>query len=127
MSFKRKFTGTEIVIYLTMALIPVILGGSIYLDCKDPRVEKVTVQRTYTRTHGNQDSVRTDFMVEVIHPNGDVEVLKNVDSLFWGKWNSADVQAQLLPDRQVTIKTAGIRNHFLSAFRNIIELQHVEK
>lgn len=47
------------------------------------------------------------------------EVFKNTDNLFLMKFNSSDVQGQLVKDSTYTVKVYGWRVPFLSMYRNI--------
>lgn len=51
------------------------------------------------------------------------EVFENTDALFFGKWNSADLQNQLKVGETYNVKVAGCRITYLSSFRNIIEIK----
>lgn len=53
-------------------------------------------------------------------------VLSNEDSLLQGKWNSADVQAQLEEGHVYRIHTNGIRIPLFSDFPNIGSVQEVK-
>lgn len=47
------------------------------------------------------------------------EVFKNTDNIFLMKFNSSDVQGQLVKDSTYTVKVYGWRVPFLSMYRNI--------
>lgn len=49
--------------------------------------------------------------------------LANTDSLWHGKWNSADLQGQLTEGETYTVRIVGWRNGFFSTFPNLIEIQ----
>lgn len=55
----------------------------------------------------------------------DREVFENVDSLYRRKWNSSDVQGELIRHCTYDLKVYGLRNNFLSMYRNIISAEHV--
>lgn len=50
-------------------------------------------------------------------------VLANGDNPFWGKYNSADIWAQIPDQGKMTVHLVGIRNGFFSWFPNIIEVR----
>jgi len=45
---------------------------------------------------------------------------ENTDTVWFLKWNSSDVQGQMLQGKKVNIKTSGIRFTWLSWYPNII-------
>ena len=55
----------------------------------------------------------------------DKGVFENTDSMIRGKWNSSDLQNQLidLQGKEVTLKVCGWRVNWLSWYPNILEIQ----
>lgn len=54
------------------------------------------------------------------------EVITNTDSILFGKYNSADIQAALSVGEKVTIKTAGHRDNLFSMYENAISVKEVK-
>lgn len=54
------------------------------------------------------------------------EVFENTDSLLRGKFNSSDIQGQLQRGCTYDFEVYGFRNHFLSTYRNIIDVKPVK-
>lgn len=50
----------------------------------------------------------------------------NADSLYHGKWNSADIQGKIVAGRTYRIKVCGWRFGFLSWFRNILTVTEIK-
>lgn len=53
----------------------------------------------------------------------DDETFQNVDTIWYFKWNSSDVQGKLKPNQTYKVKVYGWRIPFFSSYRNIV---HVE-
>lgn len=54
------------------------------------------------------------------------EVFKIEDNLFIGKFNSSDLYNQIEIGKQYKIKTTGVRNNFMSWYRNINSIELCE-
>lgn len=52
----------------------------------------------------------------------DTEVFENTDDIFFGKFNSSDVQSMLHVDSTYSAEVVGWRIPFLSSYRNIIKV-----
>jgi hypothetical protein len=52
------------------------------------------------------------------------EVFKNVDSVWFWKWDSASVQAKMQVGKTYTVRASGYRIPFFSMKPNIIEVEH---
>lgn len=78
----------------------------------------VTVQDKYTKRYGQNESDR--YVFEILYDNGDVEVVQNTDTLWWGKFNSADFYANIEKGKKYNITLAGWRIPIFSSFRNIV-------
>lgn len=53
----------------------------------------------------------------------ETEVFENTDTFLFFKWNSSDVQGQLIPGHMYRVRVYGFRVPFLSMYRNIIEVK----
>lgn len=86
-------------------------------------------------THASKPDKKVQFTVDdkTVKPGKDSgylvftkdEVFENSDSLFRGKWNSSDIQNQLKEGCTYEATVYGFRNHFLSAYRNIVQAKHI--
>lgn len=54
------------------------------------------------------------------------DTYQNIDSFWWLKYNSSDVQGQLVPGKKITAKISGLRFGFFSWYPNIIEVEKAE-
>lgn len=71
-------------------------------------------------------SEKTHYCVVVAKDDGTEEVLENTDSVWWGKWNSADFQAHFEPNKKFHFTVYGWRIPFLTAFRNVVGAEPLE-
>lgn len=55
------------------------------------------------------------------------KVIANTDLIFKGKFNSADIQAQLKVGEKVKVKTIGYRVPFLNFYPNLYEIEKVRE
>ncbi|WP_412036347.1 DUF1523 family protein [Bacillus pacificus] len=78
-----------------------------------------TVVDKYTKRQEDTDK----FFVVLEDERGDTHVLENTDSMFVGKYDSADVQAKLKKGEKYEIMTFGWRSHVWSMYPNITEIK----
>lgn len=54
------------------------------------------------------------------------DVYENIDTVWFLKWNSSDVQGQLLPETKVKAHITGLRFGFFSWYPNIISVEKID-
>lgn len=95
---------------------PIIQNGS---------KETITVVIGSTEVKTKSGEETQTYLVNVVFPNGNTEVLQSSDSLVHGKWNSADVYFKLKdnPGKIFKLTVVGKRVPFLSWNRNILTIE----
>lgn len=83
------------------------------------------VDNTYIKRTGGGDNPGDSFFVVVDKEGGGQEVFQNDDSVFFGKFNSADVQAKMKVGSRVRFKAIGWRWPLFSVFRNIVKVEQL--
>lgn len=86
-------------------------------ESREPIIGIVTDK--YTKRMSDTDK----FFIVIEEENGTSRVLENTDSLFVGKYDSADVQAQVRKGKKYEIETFGIRSQVMSMYPNVIEVK----
>jgi len=79
-----------------------------------------TVTKTERITTGSGEDIRSKYLVFTTE-----ETFENTDCLWYGKYNSSDIQGRLVPGTY-SMKVYGWRIPFLSSYRNIVEIQEVK-
>lgn len=77
-----------------------------------------TIQVKVTKTERINSGTESKYLVYTEN-----EVFENVDTLLYGKFDSADVQGKLADNKTHTVKVTGIRIPFLSWYRNIVSVE----
>lgn len=104
---------------LTVFGIILLLGLFYYIERGSAEFIKVKIRKTYSKVVSNGDnSVKNQYMVATA-----VETFKNVDSLLNGKFNSSDLQSDLIINKTYLLKVVGIRIPFFSSYRNVISVE----
>lgn len=115
---------------LLFKIVPaVILAGAVgagtiavKYQTAEPTTQRVTVVDKDRHVSGNlEDGIDSKYIVFT-----DKEVFENTDSAIRGKMNSSDVQAQLHVGCTYDITAYGFRSNWLSIYRNISKIEHVE-
>ncbi len=105
---------------LLMWFAPLVVFGlpGAVLSYTNVQEQEVQVIDLESRRSGESEELR------LVHTNSGV--FMNSDTLWWFKFNSSDVQSQLILAKQsgkkVRIKTAGTRIPFFSQYPNILEI-----
>jgi len=79
---------------------------------------QITVTKTDRIVESNGENVHSKYIVYT-----ETESFENTDSLAFGKFNSSDLQGQLLPGKTYVVKVYGWRIPFLSQYRNIVKIE----
>lgn len=85
-----------------------------------------TMKNTYTVTITDKQVKRSndsDKYLIYTKTDGKTRVFKNTDSLLEGKFNSADVYAELEIGKTYDIETYGYRIPFCSMYENIVDVE----
>lgn len=128
MSSRKWSTLTVVVIAIAFLIGPAaccILGGNAVMFVPDRlTVSEVTgiVTDKYIKRYNDADY----FHIVVQKKDGTTEVFQNRDTVWWKKFNSADVQQQIKMDKKYELTVTGWRIPFLSQFRNIVQFAPVD-
>ena len=97
-----------------------LLGGcsAVFQLATQETIEGVVVD-DYVKRVGEKDR----FFIVIKTDDGEDHVLMNKDSIWWRKWNSADVQQDLDEDVRYSVTTTGLRWGPMSWFPNIVEYE----
>lgn len=100
-----------------LAMGAIIAAPLLYLQYCDPRIEYVTIQEKTIRIKNIENKTSQDYLIYT-----DKGVFEVSDQLFYMKFNSSDIYAQLKVDSKVQIKVCGRRVPFFSMYPNIIKV-----
>lgn len=111
-----------LVIVAMFFICPIVAcGPNFYMETQTKDVVTGTIQDKYIKRFSSEGA--DSFMMEVKKDSGETEIFSNGDSMFNGKWNSADVQASVKNGDRVRIYVYGWRIPIISMFRNIYKLE----
>lgn len=113
--------GTGKLFLIGGVLISLVWGGSAWLHFSTVETVDVNVKRAERQCSGSGDSLECKYIVFT-----DNEVFQNVDSLLALKFNSSDIQNQLMDGGSYTFKVNGIRSQAFSLYRNILEIEKIK-
>ncbi len=100
-----KITGMVVLVFLGLA-------GSLAITAKN---EKVNIQVTGKDRSTNQEGTS---VYQVYTKN---ETFRMSDTLYYGKWNTADRYSKLQKGKSYSCLASGIRVPLLSIFRNLVD------
>ena len=111
--------------FALIVLVVVVFIGvfSIFESYVNPETIQGTVVDSYIKRYGESDY----FHVVVQFDNGSKEIFKNRDALWFGKFNSADVQQTIEIGKRYEFDIRGTRWPLMSWFRNIVEVHPITK
>jgi hypothetical protein len=97
-----------------------------FIMCVKPYLWAEYVTGTVTEKQVKRSS-GSDIYLVFFKEDGErlVEPFKNVDCNYRFKWNSSTVQANLEVGKKYRLKVSGVRNEFLSWYRNIISYKEI--
>lgn len=122
-----RWAGLKVAIYLQIAILILIAVLALLVITTGLPYERLTV-KGFDATVSSQllcGPEKTKYCLVVTYEDGQEEVLQNVDSFWWWKWNSADYQAALQPGNRYHFKVYGWRWPLFSMFRNIIAAEPI--
>jgi hypothetical protein len=99
-------------VFLILGTIALPIGLTYDYAHHNPRTEECTVTE---KDRGGENGSYRVYTEEC-------GVLANQDSMWLGKYDSADVWAQIEPGQTYTFRIVGWRNEFFSNFPNIVEI-----
>lgn len=104
---------------LKLIILIIVLISSLFIlsGCSTNEVETNEV----SDNQNNASEERDLYMIGTEN-----EVFKIEDNLFIGKFNSSDLYNQIEIGKQYKIKTTGVRNNFMSWYRNINSIELCE-
>ena len=117
---RRRFGLTGVFMAAIGLGITGVVGTNVAYQVSGPETVRVTVTDKDREVHGSGKDTTSKYMVYT-----DREVFENTDSLLRGKFNSSDVQGQLVEGGTYDLTVYGFRNNFFSIFRNITDVKHV--
>lgn len=109
----------------TIVILLIILGtllsatGLYFIQYSNEETIEIVVKDKYIKRKSNDDI----YMVV----SEDDETYKIMDMIFIGKFNSTDLYNQLEIGKRYKITTTGIRNNFLSEYKNINKIEEMEE
>ena len=114
MNESELFTWISVALILIFGLVSPFIGELILLQ-NEHQYKNVTVVDKYVKRYDNTDK----FFIVIKMKNNEIKILENRDSITNGKFNSADLQAEIKVNETYNIYSYGYRIHFLSMFENI--------
>jgi hypothetical protein len=103
---------------ITLFIVGLLAISPMYAYLTDETIT-VTIKDKERIVTGSGTGISSKFLVYT-----DGEVFENTDSLWYWKWDSADVQNELEVGQTYTVKVYGWRVPFLSMFRNVVEVNN---
>jgi hypothetical protein len=104
----------------------IIVAALIFVWFAKEPILAYSLSREVSFTVSKTERVTTQVSSKYIVWSKEGDVYENVDSVWFLKFNSSDVQGKLLPDTQVTAKVTGLRFGFFSWYPNIISVKDLQ-
>ena len=103
------------------AVVAGLLGADYALQKSSEDTVRVTVTGKDVITSGSDGNVSSKYLIYA-----DNETFENEDALWYGKYNSSDVQRTLEAGKTYDLKVNGYRIPFFSVYRNILKARPVQ-
>lgn len=100
------------------------LTGCQNLIQNDPVTCKITDKDRSTSS--SKDGSKSVFRIYTEGCGADNETLGLADNALAGNWNASDMYAKIKVGKTYELKTVGIRNGFVSSFREITKFEEVK-
>lgn len=131
--FTTKFETLAIRLFCAGALILIVCGIT-YIDNYEyigekPQTVEVKLDKIVMRSKSSSKKDKSNeiyYLYSFVKDNGDVITCKNEDSSYISKFNSGDYEARLKEGRKYKLTYIGKRNHWLSNYPNIVDLQEIK-
>lgn len=107
----------KMVIALIVSIVLIAPATTLFVAYGTDTTVTFTVKDKERVTIGNGGTISSKYLIYT-----DKEVYENTDSVWYWKWDSADLYSQLEPGKTYTARVYGFRVPFLSWFRNIISV-----
>lgn len=114
--------------------ITLLICGIIYIDNYEyigekPKTVEVKLDKITMRSKSSSKKDKSNeiyYLYSFVKDNGEVITCKNEDASYIGKYNSGDYEAILKEGRRYKLTYIGKRNHFMSNYPNIVDLQEIK-
>lgn len=112
------------VAYLFVIAILLLISGCSSLIMQKGNVETIegVITDEYVKRYDDSDY----FHIVITTDDGESHILQNKDALWWGKFDSADVQQDIVEGGRYRLTVAGWRVRFLSWFPNVVEYERLD-
>ena len=108
------------VIILIVLFVLMIGSCNCYINYGTAEDITITVTEKDRIVQGSGDSISSKYL---IFTNG--EVFQNTDTIWYGKFDSTDIQGRIKPGKTYKVTVCGWRIPFWSMYRNIVKVQNV--
>jgi hypothetical protein len=111
-------------VYFVLIIFLLIISGCSSLIMQKGNVETIegTVTDEYVMRYNDSDY----FHIVIETDDGESHILQNKDAMWWGKWDSADVQQEIVEGGRYRLTVAGWRVRFMSWFPNVVEYERLD-
>lgn len=131
--FTTKYETFATRLFLAGALVLVICGIT-YIDNYEyigekPHTVEVKLDKITMRSKSSSKKDKSNdiyYLYSFVKDNGEVITCKNEDASYINKFNSGDYEAILKEGRRYRLTYIGKRNHFMSSYPNISNLQEIK-
>ena len=120
-SSSNDFSLSHCLIIIGIILVATILWDIICLNTQNTYTAIITDKGI--KRGGKSDK----YLIYTELEDGEILVLENTDELFYGKFNSSDMYADLKVGETYTFKVIGFRIPLFSSYQNIIDYKLIEK
>lgn len=128
----RRSRGSKLVSYIFLGVVIVlmvaILAGNFIIAKTTRQTIIATVTDKDIKRDKNSDKNKEAediYMVYTKDENGEVHVFVNKDTLYYLKWNSSNVYAEIEVGKTYEFDVYGLRIPFMSMYQNIIKVTEV--
>lgn len=109
----------KLAVFSTVAVLFVGAVTKVGITYGNKQVHQGVITEKYNKRTANTD----DFFIVLDHE----EVIQNTDVMFYGKFNSADIQARLKKNETVKVTTIGYRIPLLSIYPRAVKISEVQE
>ena len=115
-------------------VLVLLICGIIYIDNYEyigekPHTVEVKLDKITMRSKSSSKKDKSNdiyYLYSFVKDNGEVVTCKNEDASYINKFNSGDYEAILKEGRRYKLTYIGKRNHFMSSYPNISNLQEIK-
>lgn len=106
-------------IFSTIAILVIGAAIAVGINYGNKQVHQGVITEKYNKRTADSD----DFFIVLDNK----KVIQNTDVLFYGKFNSADIQARLKKNETVKVTTIGYRIPLLSVYPRAVRISEVQE